>query len=89
MVKLIHKISLILSTMMTATVALGSSPRIKYEKKRMTPQQIAAAKENAELSSSYYYKAAKQGLWQFQGFCCRVLQHGSVPVWRCCNHPAA
>ena len=48
--------------MIAANAAMGASSQVKAAKKRMTPQQI----ENRELSSSYYYKAAKKGLWQFQ-----------------------
>lgn len=58
MAKLFKQISLIIFTLCAVGTAMGAA--------RLTPQQKEAAKENSELRSSYYYKAAKKGLWQFQ-----------------------
>ena len=66
MAKFFKQITLIFLVTIVANAGLGASSKAKNVKKRMTPQQIEAARENAELRASYYYKAAKKGLWQFQ-----------------------
>lgn len=65
MVNLFIQTSLIfLLTLSTQGVLAAMTKKISQKNK--TPQQVEEIRQNAELSSSYYYKAAKKGFSQFQ-----------------------